>query len=616
MKKIINKIMCFLAIFILCVPLLCFCVFAENIKIDLAYYGIDTFNYNTDGLKFNSDDINSSGGLLFSAKNFIATKISKDDLRIKYQNYVNGRYYNIPPYDYIEYSDGTYSIQAVGDKYIQFLNGLDYLHSSTSLNNSVINYNSEQNYYYFVFYYSYSTPDNYYDSNGSSSRFEEVTHIDTSRCVTYISTTPFSFKSSPNGYYLDGSQKYVAITGNSVSSGLYNGDPFTTCHSFNNYSSEESILFDKNMIYQFNNDSVVNYNFLGAYTNSDIDVSMFDNTDNLHKGITDLKPKTFSEKVSVKLTPKFGFDMDRIYDKNTGQKDYFKFEITNKSNTNIQWCAYIVDSSYEDDLTGLGDTDTRYLVPSYEYCKWLYIKDEVYYSSSVKKEEKYLGLKTETTLSANKKTGAFYFHLLKPGETFSDYIYWENVNIQPLKSYDIRFNALPIDDLIYPSDMFNSRYFFDTLGSILGSDFEKEEHFDDYVINDELYSEVYRCSFSTLEMPEFTLNVKGGGSVANAGFEDAQTLKNNFETSTDLSDGRIHTNSNYIENPLLLNGADVNVNLDNVTIDNVKSYISQCSDFFSILKSVLISFPSWIWVLICFGLTALIVIGILRYIRG
>ena len=164
--------------------------------------------------------------------------------------------------------------------------------------------------------------------------------------------------------------------------------------------------------------------------------------------------------------------------------------------------------------------------------------------------------------------------------------------------------------------MFNSRYFFDTLGSILGSDFEKEEHFDDYVINDELYSEVYRCSFSTLEMPEFTLNVKGGGSVANAGFEDAQTLKNNFETSTDLSDGRIHTNSNYIENPLLLNGADVNVNLDNVTIDNVKSYISQCSDFFSILKSVLISFPSWIWVLICFGLTALIVIGILRYIRG
>ena len=67
MKKIINKIMCFLAIFILCVPLLCFCVFAENIKIDLAYYGIDTFNYNTDGLKFNSDDINSSGGLFFSA---------------------------------------------------------------------------------------------------------------------------------------------------------------------------------------------------------------------------------------------------------------------------------------------------------------------------------------------------------------------------------------------------------------------------------------------------------------------------------------------------------------------------------------------------------------------
>lgn len=600
--------MCFLAIFILCVPLLCFCVFAENIKIDLAYYGIDTFNYNTDGLKFNSDDINSSGGLLFSAKNFIATKISKDDLRIKYQNDVNGRYYNIPPYDYIEYSDGTYSIRAVGDKYIQFLNGLDYLHSSTSLNNFVINYNSEQNYYYFVFYYSYSTPDNYYDSNGSSSRFEEVTHIDTSRCVTYISTTPFSFKSSPNGYYLDGSQKYVAITGNSVSSGLYNGDPFTTCHSFNNYSSEESILFDKNMIYQFNNDSVVNYNFLGAYTNCDIDVSMFDNTDNLHKGITDLKPKTFSEKVSVKLTPQFNYDMDR-FDSSTNQNEYFKFEITNNSTKSIQWLACIYDQT-------LLTSDTMYLDG---LSNWTYLCKESYYTSSVKEEKGVF--RTTWTYDGALTTGSYYYHVLLPGQTYSDIIYWENVKILPNKIYTFNVNAFPTD-LNNPTENINPVVTGESsdIHSITKC---KEDYFKTILKYDgstdgyrTIESCVYSKEFSVLTIPAFTTTVRNGNSVPNGGATDSYRQRQNYETQSDINGMDTKINKNYVDPTILANSLnDVDINLDNIGVDDVKGYISYSQNFFKLIKMSFQTFPA-IWTLVVFGLTAIIVIAILRYIRG
>lgn len=619
MKKIFNKIMCFVSVFFLLVPLLCFCVCAENIKIDLAYYGIDTFNYNTDGLKFNSDDINTSGGLLFSAKNFVATKISKDDLRKKYQNDVNGRYYNIPPYDYIEYSDGTYSIQAVGDKYIQFLNGLDYLHSSTSLNNFVINYNSVQNYYYFVFYYSYSTPDNYYDSSGSSSRFEEVTHIDTSRCVTYISTTPFSFKSSPNGYYLDGSQKYVAITGNSVSSGLYNGDPFTTCHSFNSYSSEESILFDKNIIYQFNNDSVVNYNFLGAYTNCDIDVSMFDNTDNLHKGITDLEPKTFSEKVSVKLTPEFGLDMDRIYDKNTGQKDYFKFEVTNNSDTNIQFYCAIVDSGKETLYNDKGQISKFLYRDSY----WNYIYDCDYYQLAQKTESKYLGFQTLTKFYINKLRGNFFWVLLKPGEHFEDYIYWENVKILPSTSYDFVLEVCPTnndiacDSFVSSSEQLEKQFYFSG-GSkehwwTISEDVELDQSVEQYSLDSLSVQEIYRVNFSVLTIPAFSSNVRGGNAKITSGWEDTQKQASNPYYKQNLMTGNVEPVNNYQEFKIGLD--DVDVDLDNVGVDSVKEYINYSQNFFKLIKMSFQTFPS-LWVLVVFGLTAIIVIAIVRYIRG
>ncbi|MCM1228208.1 MAG: hypothetical protein NC320_12470 [Clostridium sp.] len=425
------------------------------------------------------------------------------------------------------------------------------------------------------------------------------------------SFSPISFELNDNKYILRSDSEiyvsfYIIATSGTTVSYLYNRDlspsvSDTYSEKYFYYNTSCTDFYKNSFVYI--NQKQASINWEEIYSNCDLEI----NGHNFRN-----EPfQNLKSQIDVKLTPEFGFDMDRVFDKNTGQNDYFKFEITNNSDVAIQWCAYIVSSEYEDNENGIDNVDeTRYLVPSYENCRWLYITDEIYYSSTVKKEKKYLGLKTETKLCANRKTGNFYFHLLKPGQTLTDYIYWENVNIQPLKSYDIRFNCLPIENLAYPSDMFSSRYFVDTVGSILGTDFEKQEDFDEYVIDDSLYTEIYRCSFSVLDIPDFTTTVRGGNSVGNGGFSDAEKLKDNFETSMDLSDGKISINSNYSDNPLLLN--DVNIDISNVSLEDVKGYITYSTNFFNLIKSVLAVFPVWIWVLICFGLTALIVIAIVK----
>ena len=589
--KILNKIVCFLSVLVLCVPLLMSSVSADGgigseplaeMPLDKYYVtagtgdmsGVDVREYDETVMNVKHPEY----ALVF--KGWCGATTSE---RYKYVNNTDGLEVN---YLYFDLEDSI--------SRLKILTTLIYPYAKQN--------NNTRDFYYFYRYGVSASLEYYYLS-------------------MYFSFTPLRMElNSKNEYILvSDSELYIKneiieTSGNTIEAlrsenavGRYLNystiAPGDLTSSYNYKVSADTTDFYENADY--NKASVYSVKTWDEiYTNCDLKI--IPKNDPLG-GLKD--------QIDVKLTPEFGLDMDRIYDKNTGQNDYFKFEVTNNSDKAIQWCAFIVDSNYEDDLK-LGDTDTRYLVPSYEQSKWLYITDETYYSSTVKTEKKYLGLKTETTLTANKKTGTFYFHRLAPGKTYTEYVYWENVNIQPLKSYDIRFNALPIDNLIYPSDMFSSRYFFDTLGSIMGTDFEKEDGFDDYVIDDTLYTEIYRCSFSTIEMPEFTLNVKGGGSVGNAGFDDAQTLKNNFETSTNLSDGRVNANSNYTQTPLLLNGIDVSVNLDNVSISDVKSYISTCGDFFSLLKNVLMTFPAFIWVLICFGLTALVVIGIVRYIRG
>lgn len=116
--------------------------------------------------------------------------------------------------------------------------------------------------------------------------------------------------------------------------------------------------------------------------------------------------------------------------------------------------------------------------------------------------------------------------------------------------------------------------------------------------------------FSVKSIPKFTTEIKGGNSKITSGWNDTVKQSTNPYYREDTRNGEIKAVNNYSE----YNGnlPDVDVNIDNLSVDNIKSYVSYSQDFFKVIKSVLCVFPSWVWVLICFGLTGLIVIAIVK----
>ena len=75
-------------------------------------------------------------------------------------------------------------------------------------------------------------------------------------------------------------------------------------------------------------------------------------------------------------------------------------------------------------------------------------------------------------------------------------------------------------------------------------------------------------------------------------------------------------NKNYVDPTILANSLnDVDIDFNNIGVDDVKGYIDYSQNFFKLIKMSFQTFPA-IWTLVVFGLTAIIVIAIIRYIRG
>ncbi len=351
----------------------------------------------------------------------------------------------------------------------------------------------------------------------------------------------------------------------------------------------------------------------------------------------------FSDFVDVKLTPEFNLDMDRVYDENTGAKDYFRFEITNNSDVNIQWLAFIVPENVDTDTVTSSLTDSESITTTkYDYfsSNWMYLIEEDYYLCSLENEEKdSIFGKDKIHQIASKMHGVYYYHMLKAGESYSDIVYWENVKIDPFTKYSIRFYAIPneydVVSGINANDYLNLKKTHDTIGvdydnlNLLNWSYEKGygkgflDKESNFIVDDSIskYSldfnklqKVYDKTFSVIDIPAFTGVVKGGKGVINGSHDDVIKHLKNYEMKTPTSsNGPTKINKNHVDDPLS-DSPDVNLDLDNLSIDNVKSYVKSCSSFFKVLKTALTSFPAFIWVLICFGITALIVIGIVKAI--
>lgn len=562
--KVINKLVCFLLVLVLCVPLLCFNVSAISYNTD----DISDYFWNL-GDKGYSDYIKSNSFLSNYPYVFCDDYIhasSFDD----YSN-INRRFF--------DFSD-------IKQRFYTFLTRYTYYNSIKGFNGNI---NDD-------FYYAFYSGQASYNSTLSDCG------------VLVLSFSPFSLVS-------DGSSSYFqSDTGDSIylGYGYYTSSSDAIVINFNDCGSNTSSSNGNNKRIYYNSDYSSTLNPYFTISGSSVIYTFDSFYSNIHNlslpdsyTYSDIPgTSALKDNIEVKLTPAFGLDMDRI-DSLTNQSDYFKFEISNNSDSAIQWCAGIYDPE-------LVTADTMDIL---NLSSWAYVSRTTYYDFSVKEDKGIF--RTTYTYSGALKTGSFDYHYLQPGETFSDLIFWENINIKPNVIYhffvnavktDLKYASLNIDPPVTEesSDMHSVTVIEDTyFNTILegASSFRK------------LDCNIFNIDFSCLSMPAFTTTVRGGNSVLNTSGNDRYKLYNNFETVSDINGLDTKINKNYTDPAILantFNRSDVSVDIDSFSVDDVKSYITSCQSFFILIKEALLSFPAFIWALICFGLTGLIVIAVVK----
>lgn len=555
--NVIKKIFCFLSVLVLSVPVLCFNVSAFDISGRDLY---PTTQY-VESCDFSSNKVSTMIENILSRYTLTNTVTDSMQTYPNYICYYNGKYFE---YDISDLS------QLVDAQLLSILSSLD---SNVS-------------------FYSYSFVALYESS---------------SRIDTFYSLSPI-YITYDSGVYRSVSETGIAFKSSNIakkSNGLLNE------YLSSNSSYKDSCYFS----YSSDCASYLTPSFFGGSNNFTADYLVCDYDDTSFfdflvgatlDGITTYHSNydDLAYSVDVKLTPVFQYDMNR-FDPTTNQSDYFKLEITNNSSSAIQWCAGIYGN-------GLPDTG-NYLDNS--FTSWAYLCNSTYYDIECVEDK---GLFRNTyTYSGVLRKGASDIHYLGSGETFSDVIYWENVNIQANTEYHFFVSAV-VTSLKYATTNFDPVFTEDTSDGVSKTILE-DSYYDTILENAtgfrKIESVIYNVAFSCLTMPEFTTTVRGGNCLLNSSANDRYQQKKNFESFSDFDGTNVSVNKNYTDPSVLaktFNRSDVNVDIDNISTADVNDYISYSQDFFNLLKSVFATFPAYIWALICFGLTGLIVIAIVK----
>lgn len=554
--KVINKLFCFFSVLVLCLSFLCFNVSAQSASL------------------VESDIVcNYSKLSSMESKYKSSPYVRVADL---YNHKVNNG--EDIPFHFFDTSDPLGCLNAFTNSFGAYYSGF------TSFD---VTFDIEKNSdFYYVLYHGTSVQGSYGSGYGS---------------VFIASSSPF--------HLVDG--KYVSDSGDNIyilflnyqscSNDVYNFDSYNLSKYTFKYDSEHNTALKPYFSFQNHGTAYTTfvYTFSSVYSNI-VDLSFPDGYEISKVPGTE----SLSEQIEVKLTPEFCLDMDRI-DPLTNQSDYFKLEITNNSDSAIQWCSGIYDPE-------LVTADTMDIL---SLSSWAYVCRTTYYDFTAKEDKGIF--RTTYTYSGTLKTGSFDYHYLEPGETFSDVIFWENININPNVIYHFFVNAVKTD-LKYAtlninppvteesSDMHSVTIIEDTYYNTIlegASDFKK------------LDCNIFNIEFSCLSMPAFTTTVRGGNSILNTSGNDRYKLYGNYETVSNIDGQDTKINKNYTDPSILantFNRSDVNVDIDSFSVDDVKSYITSCQSFFILIKEALLSFPAFIWALICFGLTGLIVIAVVK----
>lgn len=566
MNKIVNKIMCFVAVFVLCVPLLCFSVRAEDSLI--VGNSLKSLETSLDNYYFDNDIDEHEELLNFS--------------NVYYKLTSPIRKYSIP---FSKYNPlfSIYNFSGYKD-----------------INNDYCDLKTLENLYYISF-----------SSGDSISTYKQCILYSDSPIFLIQNDSYITFTSSTNlcygCFYFKKDYEYYELSAMKTSKGSSSyGDALFSDRLPIKYNTSVSSLKDCLFTIRCDYEDYSSITWDNIYSNcGNIDTSLLPNVSD-----SNFRPfdSNLSDSIDVKLTPDFDYDMDR-FDSTTNQNEYFKFEITNNSSDSIQWLACIYDRS-------LLTSDTMYID---SLSNWTYMCKESYYNSLVKEDKGVF--RTTWTYDGALNTGSYYYHVLLPGESYSDIIYWENVKISANKIYTFSVNAF-FTDLNNPTENINPVVTGES--SDLHSVTKCTEDYFKTILNYNGSTDGYRTiescvfskEFSVLTIPTFTTTVRNGNSIPNGGSNDAYKQRQNYETQSNINGMNTKINKNYVDPTILANSLnDVDIDFNNIGVDDVKGYIDYSQDFFKLIKMSFQTFPA-IWTLVVFGLTAIIVIAIIRYIRG
>lgn len=324
-----------------------------------------------------------------------------------------------------------------------------------------------------------------------------------------------------------------------------------------------------------------------------------------------------SDLVDLELKPEFKMNMDRSVKTSdsfdTTISDYWQFNVINNSDVNIQFQLFVVPAnsdlvtSFNPDELYVPITDSRPLnttgfIPKTDSSIWIFEKEEWIYSKDVSSQDTW---QSTDGFKVHKPT---VYHFVEAGGSYKQTLKWNQLSLNKNQPYEL---VLSVAECRYDKAT-------DIHISVSDEYFENE-----YVIPKEAYYLCKDIKFSVINPLPYDSTEKYANVIPNTGKECYE--KNDYwKINAIEKDGEVEVvNKNFSNtwqnnmhggNDGLSDSPDVDVDLDNLSIENVKSYVKSCSSFFKVLKTALTSFPAFIWVLICFGITALIVIGIVKAI--
>lgn len=606
MQKLINKITCFLAVFILCVPLFCFSVGASAYTVNPVekYYSKHLY----------------TGGTRSMVTDYMSDlKLSDGDIS-KF------------PYTPICISSGDEPTNCVYD----YSNSSDVFRSFMfSLYNSkaysLDEYNElklfhGQGLYYVMWYGDYTAKE---DSNSYTTGSIKQGDVFKTAYIM-ISLSPLSINS--DGYFCSENDIYLAN---------FSALPYYQSLSIT-YSNLSKITDGSNSRYKFmynsGHNTALNPDILkDGYGINSIYNKYTTKFTYIYSNISDLKfpdnyqydflggTGTLSDYINVKLTPEFKVGMDRTVPENIFggmTSDYFALEVTNNNNFNIQFQFYILpatgnveyaqpsgDEEYKKFLKEQSNSlpisiNSDGLIPKIsESIIWKLEKEQWVYSKETSNQADYF---SDKAYLVNKPTSDMF---VKAGCTFKQVVKWNQLNINKNQPYQLFVIACEC-----PYDRAS-----DIHTSLASNEYSQSfKH-----VPNESYFFIYDTTFSVINPLYFDADEKHGGVIANTG--QSQVDKDYWKMGAIEKNGEIEVRNEDYANGWRLDidgGSDHGPvqdglfnNLDDISLKDVSKLVTDTTAYFTVMSKVFTMFPSWVWILLFAGISGLVVIGIFKALK-